>query len=77
MDEILCCLAILRMAVCRFFCLTEMPQDGLQAADHKGLESVHKRLKGDSALQAVQQGWKDDAVKDPNLGAGLDLASMP
>ena len=35
------------------------------------------RLKEDSALQAVQQVWEDDAVENPNLGAGLDLVLMP
>ena len=35
------------------------------------------KLKEDSALQAVQQGWKDDAIEDPNLGAGLDFVLVP
>ena len=57
--------------------LDRNPQDDLQTLDHKGLKSAHKRLKEDSALQAVQQGWKDDAVEDSNFGAGLDIALMP
>ena len=69
MDEILCCLAIVRMVV-SLLLPERNPQDDPQATDHK-------RLKKDSTLQAMQQGWKDYAVKDPNLGAGLDLALMP
>ena len=53
------------------------PQDVPQTMGHKGLKAEYMRMEENSALQALQQGWEDDTVEDPNLGAGLDLAFMP
>ena len=53
------------------------PQDHPHATEHEGLKAAYMRLEEDSALHAVQQGWEDNAVEDPNLGTGLDLALMP
>ena len=35
------------------------------------------RLKGDGALETIQQGWKDHAVQKMNPGAGLSLTLIP
>ena len=41
------------------------------------LKAANMRLKKKSALQTIQQGWKDDAVEYTKLGAGLDLTVIP
>ena len=49
-DEILCCLAILRMVVCCIFCLIENPQDDPQTTNHKGLKTTHKTKAKDKLI---------------------------
>lgn len=52
------------MVVCRFFYLTEIPRMIHRQWNHKEPKAAHKMLKEDSALHAVLQGWKDDAVEE-------------
>ena len=65
MDDIFCCFAILHLEHGGMALL--LPdwdtQDDPKTMDHKGLKAANMRLKEGSALQTIQQGWKDDVFR--------------
>ena len=78
MEEILCCLAMhLAYGGVALLLPDRIPRMSRRKQTTKGLKAEYMGLEEDSALQAVQQVWEDDAVEDPNLGPGLYLALMP